>query len=146
MGRHAFVNKYTPIRPEGLKWFEFNQNNSGGSHDIDAAVGTFVLVEAANGEAANEKAESIGIYFDGCRDGRDCGCCGDRWYSQYSDDDGDEVPSIYGAPIADDFEVTDTYDAKRALSREFSSFNGYVVLYPFGSAPQYGYRITKDRF
>jgi hypothetical protein len=46
---------------------------------------------------ANSIAESIGMYFDGCSDGRDCSCCGDRWYPTYGK--GDDVPSIYGDEI-----------------------------------------------
>ena len=61
-------------------WYEFRQNNSGGSFHINDAVSVLVLIQAASAREANTKAQDIGIYFNGCRDGRDCDCCGDRWY------------------------------------------------------------------
>lgn len=69
-------------------FFEFNQNNSGGSFDIDdaAGIGPHVWIEADNSGHANERAESIGIYFDGVEHGTDCDCCGDRWYETWSQD------------------------------------------------------------
>ena len=79
----------------------FNQNNSGGSFYIDDDVAHYVIIEAESADAANDRAESIGIYFNGCNDERDCPCCGDRWYAVWSDDEGNEAPSIYGRPIAE---------------------------------------------
>ncbi|WDM16709.1 hypothetical protein J3S85_37725 [Streptomyces lavenduligriseus] len=81
-------------------FFTFDQNNSGGVFDIDTAAGisAYVIVEADTAEEANERAESIGLYFDG--EG-DCSCCGGRWSAQWSSDKGDEVPSIYGEPVQD---------------------------------------------
>ncbi|WJN63245.1 hypothetical protein [Streptomyces phage phiScoe45] len=82
-----------------MPFFEYNQNNSGGSFDFeDGKITHYVIVEADTAELANERAEEIGLYFDGYGD---CSCCGDRWYSQWDDKDGDEVPSIYGTPISD---------------------------------------------
>jgi hypothetical protein len=80
------------------KFFVFNQNNSGGSfdHDADAGIGTYVWVEAVDRTHANARAEEIGLYFDGCSDGRDCNCCGDRWSALSRFDEGDAVPRVYG--------------------------------------------------
>ena len=64
---------------EGLKWFEYDQNNSGGSFVLDDDVALRVYVEASNYKEANSMAQGIGIYFDGCDLGLDCDCCGDRW-------------------------------------------------------------------
>jgi len=61
------------------KFYEFDQNNSGGSFDVDNEVCHRVVIEATSPEKANEKAQSLGIYFDGCAEGLDCPCCGDRW-------------------------------------------------------------------
>lgn len=63
------------------KFFEFDQNNSGGSFDRDeqAGIGPRVWIEALNADDACRRAEDIGLYFDGCEYGRDCHCCGDRW-------------------------------------------------------------------
>lgn len=82
------------------KFYTFTQNNSGGSFYFSNDLSCFVIIEAKSIEEANEKAESIGIYFDGCSTGQDCECCGDRWYEadKYSEED---EPLLYGKPIED---------------------------------------------
>lgn len=62
-----------------MKFYLYDQNNSGGSFVRDDTVTIEVLVEAPSAERADAIAETIGIYFDGCDNGRDCDCCGDRW-------------------------------------------------------------------
>lgn len=79
-----------------LQWYNFRQNNSGGSFDSPAIN---VLVQAPSGGLANALAETVGVYFDGCESGRDCPCCGDRWSSLWDDDTGTEHPTIYGESI-----------------------------------------------
>ncbi len=71
-------------------FFEYGQNNSGGLWDEDECVGTYVFIEAASAEEANDKAETIGIYFDGA----DCSCCGDRWSRVENCDDATETLSV----------------------------------------------------
>ena len=80
------------------KWYEFHQNNSGGSFHIDenAGIGVLVCIEATSAAHANARAEEIGIYFNGCAKGADCSCCGDRWYAAWRDSDGAEFPNEYG--------------------------------------------------
>jgi hypothetical protein len=75
-----------------MKFFLFAQNNSGGNFEIDEdmGIGSRVYIEAKTADEANEKAERIGIYFDGVNEERDCECCGDRWYKVYNDNDGDK--------------------------------------------------------
>lgn len=60
-----------------LNYYEFNQNNSGGSFSGPAH---FVFVEAETPEEADVAAERVGVYFDGSGD---CECCGQRWYGAY---------------------------------------------------------------
>lgn len=76
------------------KFFEFDQNNSGGVFDRDdeAGIGPRVWIEALDANHANQRAETIGLYFDGCEDGRDCECCGDRWYA--ASGSGQDAPKI----------------------------------------------------
>lgn len=62
-------------------WFEYVQNNSGG-HFNEPAI--FVFVHAKNEDIANKIAFSSGVYFNGCDDGVDCSCCGDRWNSPFN--------------------------------------------------------------
>ena len=79
-----------------MKFFDFRQNNSGGSFTGPAV---YVVVEAENATDANKRAENVGLYFYGCSTGLDCPCCGDRWYSQWYKEVGDDVPSVYGKPV-----------------------------------------------
>lgn len=81
-------------------FFHFSQNNSGGGFELDKDRGIThnVIVEAADADQANLKAESIGLYFDGCSTGMDCPCCGDRWSAAYSEE-ADEEPCVYGTPV-----------------------------------------------
>lgn len=80
------------------KFFYFMQNNSGGDFHFDEHRGITcnVVIEAGSPESANELALTKGLYFDGCADGLDCPCCGDRWYAVRHDDVGDDAPSVYG--------------------------------------------------
>jgi len=83
-----------------MKFYTFNQNNSGGSFDFDKNSGIthYVIIEAASKDDAIAKAERIGLYWDGCETGQDCDCCGDRW-STYCDEY--DSPAIYGVPVED---------------------------------------------
>lgn len=79
-------------------FYQFRQNNSGGSFrfDADAGISVSVIIEADYANEANRRAEAIGLYFDGAGD---CDCCGDRWCEAWADSEGDEVPSEFGKPL-----------------------------------------------
>jgi hypothetical protein len=77
-------------------FYDFRQNNSGGRFVRSDKLDMFVIVEADTVDEANERAERLGIYFNGCDDDRDCPCCGDRWSEQYGTEEGDEFPATYG--------------------------------------------------
>jgi hypothetical protein len=85
-----------------VKFFEFRQNNTGGSFefDADAGISVHVIIEADSGEDANRRAKLIGLYFDGVDEGQDCPCCGDRWYGAWSSE-GTDTPMIYRTPVQD---------------------------------------------
>jgi len=76
-------------------YFEFHQNNSGGSFIIDdeKGLGPRVWIEAESALIANAIAEDKGIYFDGVAEGIDCACCGDRWHREW-DDEGKALPEV----------------------------------------------------
>lgn len=82
-----------------MRFFCFTQNNSGGVFISDGDVAEFVVVEAADAADANRRAQAVGVYFDGVRDGRDCECCGDRFFPVFDGSRGDEVPSVFGEPV-----------------------------------------------
>lgn len=113
-------------KPHGrptARWFTFDQNNSGGNfvYDEQAGISTKVLIEAHSAAEANRIAQQIGLYFDG--DG-DCSCCGDRWYSKWTDDEGDEEPLIYGVPAAQ--YRGDKYTGKWQDEGEFEHFTHHL--------------------
>ena len=66
-----------------MKFYELNQNNSGGSFQVDDKVCHRLFIEANSEDAAVAKAEDLGCYWDGVSQGMDCPCCGDRWYPPY---------------------------------------------------------------
>lgn len=66
--------------PEELGWYEFDQNNSGGSFDVDDDVTHRIYIQAFSYKEAEDKALDLGVYFNGVQSGRDCDCCGDRWH------------------------------------------------------------------
>lgn len=84
-----------------MAFFHYSQNNSGGDFVFDKKTGIthHVVIEAVDADSANSRAEQIGLYFNGCDDGRDCSCCGDRWSRQWKDD-GNPEPTVYGEPVA----------------------------------------------
>jgi len=61
------------------KYYEFRQNNSGGSFIQNEFVARSVVFEAVSTSEASQLAIDVGIYFNGCDTGEDCPCCGDRW-------------------------------------------------------------------
>ena len=77
-------------------FFHFSQNNSGGSFIEDDRVGGDVIIEADCVKDANKRAVDVGLYFNGCEAGYDCPCCGDRWYELWENEEGTELPEIYG--------------------------------------------------
>lgn len=68
------------MKDQELKFYEFSQNNSGGSFDVDDKVCHRLFIEASSAREAQEIAEELGCYWDGVDSGSDCPCCGDRWY------------------------------------------------------------------
>lgn len=85
------------------KFFLFDQNNSGGHFDRDKDVCENVIIEAYSIEDANLRADNFGIYFDGCSQGMDCSCCGDRWSKLWDKEDGTEEPMISGDKVREHF-------------------------------------------
>ncbi len=71
-------------------WWKYSQNNSGGSFDSDGGSATWIWAQSAS--QADHIAERNGIYFDGCRSGSDCPCCGDRWYPARGKPDKENMP------------------------------------------------------
>ena len=68
-----------------MNWYNFSQNNSGGSFMVNDKVCHELYIEAETFDEAVSKAEFLGCYWNGVGDGIDCPCCGDRW-SKWSDE------------------------------------------------------------
>jgi hypothetical protein len=103
-----------------MAFYEFKQNNTGGHFDFDKYVGYAVIVEADSPEQANYRAtEELPLYFDGCSMGRDCSCCGDRWYQLYDSDEGAAVPSLYGEPLP--------HESKAPFNNDY--WGGWIVCH-----------------
>lgn len=103
-----------------MKFWEISQNNSGGSFDVDSKVCHRMIIEAETEEQATQIAEDLGCYWNGVEDGRDCECCGDRWYGV------DEVNIDYinkklgGWEISEGLQSNETrQDAVESLKRQY---------------------------
>ena len=105
-------------------FFEFAQNNSGGIFIFNEQVGYSTIVEADSAVEANLRAESVGVYFDGCKEGRDCPCCGDRWSRLHKGRRGTEVPSHYDKPLP-------------GPSSLLGYWGGWIVVHPKKGKPYY---------
>ena len=79
------------------RFYEFSQNNSFGSFVVDDKLCHRLFIEAESADKANDIARSMGVYFDGCSNGLDCDCCGDRWYraDKHEEIDIDKLSSAY---------------------------------------------------
>lgn len=74
-----------------MAFYQWNQNNSGGFFVVDDKLCHRIIIEASTLDEAEQKAFDMGVYYNGCEDGTDCDCCGDRWY----DADTVDIPSEY---------------------------------------------------
>lgn len=81
-----------------MKFFDYRQNNSFGVHEGYK----YVIVEASSPQDADERvlaSSEVDVYFNGCRDGKDCPCCGDRWSRQWPDASGSTEPSVWSESV-----------------------------------------------
>ena len=112
-----------------MKWFEFNQNNSGGSFDVDDKVCHRLFIEAESFDDAVKKAEELGCYWDGVDDGIDCPCCGDRW-SKWNDD-----------PVGIELYKTEGYKSFSYGTLYFNNIEEYAQFL----ADKYGWTVPDGR-
>lgn len=85
------VFRFVKNKEMETKFYEFNQNNSGGGFDVDDKVCHRLFIEATSLDEAISKAENLGCYWNGVDNGMDCECCGDRWYEPSSHVDLEEI-------------------------------------------------------
>jgi hypothetical protein len=106
-----------------MRFFKFNQNNSGGKFTVNKTICHLLIIEAENPDAANSKAEALGCYFDGAGD---CRCCGDRWSSVWSGDKGLEFPLTYGH--LSEAEATAISKRNKIRSRKTRKTKGRIIF------------------
>lgn len=116
-----------------MKWFQYKQNNSGGSFTVDTNVAHNVLIQANSADEADSIAEDVGLYFGGVSSGSDCECCGDRWIPQRTyewDNSGDDVPSDYGKPLTEDCDQFRIYPYGILNPMKWSELKSLLVIEP----------------
>jgi hypothetical protein len=88
---------------EPVKFYLYDQNNSGGFFVYDENFGENVLIEARSSGEANEKMQDMGCYGHSV-----CDCCGERWSMFYGEDSwgvhktAEEVIAKYAPPAVID--------------------------------------------
>lgn len=102
------------------EFYNFSQNNSGGSFTVNDKLCNNVVIEATSAEEANDIAENLGIYFNGCNTGNDCSCCGDRWYPRNESDkiDIDEINTKWNGSEVSNYDVK-KLDKLNAIYKDF---------------------------
>lgn len=119
-------------------FYTFNQYNTGGRFIFNKEVTHFVIVEADNAEVANLFAEEIGLYWNGCRSGQDCSCCGDRWHPT-DEYDAEEFPSVRSIPVQDLKEGPMFSKDKNEINKWSPKGQPEVLLYRKGILEPEGY-------
>ncbi len=113
-------------------FYAFDQNNSGGSFVVNDKLCHRVIIEADTEVEAINKAEILGVYFNGVDLGMDCDCCGDRWYkphelkfpleySSFTKKEAEELGKTY---------VCEVYKEKSKLSTDKRERYGIIFPYP----------------
>ena len=114
-------------KEEGLKFYEYSQNNTGGSFVTDDKLCHVLFIEANSSTEADSIAEDLGCYWNGVEEGSDCECCGDRWYSGYVVDISSmtkEKNSTYPVELWVDRKNSDT-DLVADLKARYSNLEWY---------------------
>jgi hypothetical protein len=118
----------TDAQPAKLKWFTLNQNNSGGVFTVDENVAEWVCIQALSAEEAMAKAEAF------CTNEGSCPCCGDRWYINFDEEDGKQVPMIYNTPVEEYVPIKLFFAQERHIKLHF--YDGHVETLTAGTEQQ----------
>jgi hypothetical protein len=101
--------------------YMYDQNNSGGSFDVDGNLSHRVVIEAESRREASRIAEDLGIYFNGCEEGMDCPCCGDRWYD--SPDDLSEMIEKYGVESKKYYGISEYSGTVEDMEKKYEGYD-----------------------
>ena len=109
------------IAPVALRWWCFDQNNSGGYFITNDTVAEYVLIQARSVAEAVAKAEAV---FEDLSEY--CACCGERWSYYVDEGDGKPTPEIYGERI----ETIQPGSFHKEARLHY--FDGHIQGYKFG--------------
>ncbi|MGZ8887979.1 MAG: DUF7296 family protein [Halobacteriota archaeon] len=76
-----------------LKWWSFDQNNSGGYWEVDDNVSQWVHIQEWSASEAVSKLNALTSHHSYCE------CCGERWNDWVDEDDGNPEPMCYGKTL-----------------------------------------------
>lgn len=120
-----------------VMFYEFRQNNSGGTYVFTDQVGLYTLIEAKDADDACKRAvEDHGMWFDGVANHVDCHCCGDRWSRPWGDENGTIGPTVYGKLPSEHMEGCSVHGRDQLCEGDAE----IVVHYMNGCTSHYGCR------
>lgn len=129
-------NNLSVFKEVKTKFYQFNQNNTGGSFITDENLCHRLFIEAKDENEACEIAERLGVYFNGCEEGMDCPCCGDRWYRPNEV----AIPYKYGAFTLEQAEkIAEKYGATVERREKKNSYKDRMwdVVFPLEMYAKY---------
>lgn len=126
------------------RFYEFSQNNTGGSFVTDSKLCHRLFIEADSVRDAIDKAEDLGCYWNGVEEGYDCECCGDRWYPSTDAVDMDNENKRYGGYQISEW-VTGNETPENALNDLVSRYKGSVWTEGPSVSIKYGSNVVEGR-
>lgn len=122
----------------------YDQNNSGGSFDLNENISHRVVIEAESSYEASEIAESLGIYFNGCNEGMDCPCCGDRWYD--SPHNLTELVERYGVDSKKYYGISEYSGSVEDMEKKYEGYDIRNIRFvKAGTKDKNGYKSSFDQ-
>ena len=122
-------------------YYTFHQNNPGGRTFRDESVGDFVVIEATSPQEANSIAESIGIYFSGVENGRDCRCCGDRWYLDGEESEKFDIANYQN----EEYVIYDEFTVHLYEYKSTHTLYEFEIQTPKKTARKRGYKLVTQK-
>ena|ERR1700756_5287422 len=132
------VVKYDPVESVvtmKVKWYVFDQNNSGGRYVQDDNQSELVFVQAVSAAEANDFAHSNFDYGY-------CECCGERW-SDVDESDSADFPAVWGTEhiysfYYEPFETCYGHTHKKWRIGQVATlvfYDGHIEKYTLGDKP-----------
>jgi len=126
------------------KFYEFSQNNIGGSFVTDSKICHRLFIEADSVRDAIDKAEDLGCYWNGVDEGYDCECCGDRWYPSSDAVDLKRINKDWGGYEISEW-VRENESSDDVLKNLISRYKGSVWTKGPDITKKYGTHVIEGR-